>query len=250
MIPTTEHLRDLAGAALVRCGAAGLAGGDGVPARTPITGEPLGVTPATGIGLDAALDRAATVFATWRTVPAPARGDVVRRFGNLVREHVDDLATLIAVEVGKIAAEARGEVQEVVDVCDFAVGLSRQLYGRSIASERPAHRLTETWQPLGPVGVVTAFNFPAALDPQRRPTSYQTLRRHLGRVILLGLEILIIGDIVRTIVVEPTFESVLVLGMIVLIRIVLSFALEVEVDGHWPWSAARDTTAEQRERPD
>ena len=100
----------------------------------------------------------------------------------------------------------------------------------------------------GAVALIAAI--PAALDPQRRPTSYQTLRRHLGRVILLGLEILIIGDIVRTIVVEPTVESVLVLGMIVLIRIVLSFALEVEVDGHWPWSAARDTTAEQRERPD
>jgi len=100
----------------------------------------------------------------------------------------------------------------------------------------------------GAVALVAAI--PAALDPQRRPTSYQTLRRHLGRVILLGLEILIIGDIVRTIVVEPTVESVLVLGMIVLIRIVLSFALEVEIDGHWPWSPARDSTAEQRERPD
>ena len=100
----------------------------------------------------------------------------------------------------------------------------------------------------GAVALIAAI--PAALDPQRRPTSYQTLRRHLGRVILLGLEILIIGDIVRTIVVEPTVESVLVLGMIVLIRIVLSFALEVEVDGHWPWSPGRDSTAEQRERPD
>ena len=91
---------------------------------------------------------------------------------------------------------------------------------------------------------------PAVLDPLRRTTSYQNLRRHLGRVILLGLEILIIGDIVRTIVVEPTFESVVVLGMIVLIRIVLSFALEVEIDGRWPWSATRNRAAEGRETSD
>ena len=86
----------------------------------------------------------------------------------------------------------------------------------------------------GAVALVVAV--PAALDPARRAAAYQTLRRNLGRVILLGLEILIIGDIIRTIVVEPTFESVAVLGMIVLIRIVLSFALEVEIDGHWPWA--------------
>ena len=85
----------------------------------------------------------------------------------------------------------------------------------------------------GAVALVAAV--PAALDPARRASAYQTLRRNLGRVILLGLEILIIGDIIRTIVVEPTFESVAVLGIIVVIRIVLSFALEVEIDGHWPW---------------
>jgi len=89
----------------------------------------------------------------------------------------------------------------------------------------------------GAAALVAAI--PAALDPARRPTSYQTLRRNLGRVILLGLEILIIGDIVRTIVVEPTISGVVVLAIIVVIRIVLSFALEVEIDGHWPWTAAR-----------
>ena len=89
----------------------------------------------------------------------------------------------------------------------------------------------------GAAALVAAF--PAALDPARRPSSYQTLRRNLGRVILLGLEILIIGDIVRTIVVEPTISGVVVLAIIVVIRIVLSFALEVEIDGHWPWTAAR-----------
>jgi uncharacterized membrane protein len=101
----------------------------------------------------------------------------------------------------------------------------------------------------GAVALIAAI--PAALDPVRRPAAYQTLRRNLGRVILLGLEILIIGDIVRTIVVEPTLQSVLVLGMIVIIRIVLSFALEVEIDGRWPWSAARDEAANRRrEQPD
>jgi aldehyde dehydrogenase (NAD+) len=166
MLPSTDQLRLLADGALQRSGAAGLdsdAGAPGVAARTPITGERLGVVAGVGTPLDDALERAGELFGTWRSTPAPVRGDVVRRFGNIVRDHLDDMATLISVEVGKITAEARGEVQEVIDVCDFAVGLSRQLYGRTIASERRAHRLTETWQPLGPVGVITAFNFPAAV---------------------------------------------------------------------------------------
>lgn len=164
MLPSTDQLASLAADALRRCGGPdlGAAGAGGVVARTPITGQPIGsVEP--GVSLDDAVDRAVAAFATWRTTPAPVRGEVVRRFGNLVREHLDDLATLISVEAGKITSESRGEVQEVIDVCDFAVGQSRQLYGRSIASERPAHRLTEAWQPLGPIGVVTAFNFPAAV---------------------------------------------------------------------------------------
>ncbi|NKE29765.1 aldehyde dehydrogenase family protein, partial [Mycobacterium tuberculosis] len=95
--------------------------------------------------------------------PAPVRGALVARLGELLTAHQQDLATLVTVEVGKITAEARGEVQEMIDVCQFSVGLSRQLYGRTIASERAGHRLLETWHPLGVVGVITAFNFPVAV---------------------------------------------------------------------------------------
>jgi aldehyde dehydrogenase (NAD+) len=96
-------------------------------------------------------------------VPAPGRGAVVKRLGELLTEHKSDLATLISLEVGKITSEALGEVQEMIDICDFAVGLSRQLYGRTMPSERPGHRLMETWHPLGVVGVISAFNFPTAV---------------------------------------------------------------------------------------
>jgi aldehyde dehydrogenase (NAD+) len=110
-----------------------------------------------------AVDAAARAFSTWRAVPAPRRGEFVRRFGSLLREHKAELATLVTHEVGKISQEALGEVQEMIDITDFAVGLSRQLYGLVIASERPHHRLTEQWHPLGPIGVITAFNFPVAV---------------------------------------------------------------------------------------
>lgn len=96
-------------------------------------------------------------------VPAPARGILIRRFAELLREHKSDLGTLVSLEVGKITSEATGEVQEMIDVCDFAVGLSRQLYRRTISSERPGHRLSETWHPLGVVAVISAFNFPVAV---------------------------------------------------------------------------------------
>ena len=102
-------------------------------------------------------------FAAWRDTPAPVRGELVRRIGEALRKQISELATLVAWEIGKILPEARGEVQEVIDICDFAVGLSRQLYGKTIASERPGHRLTEYWHPLGPVGVISAFNFPVAV---------------------------------------------------------------------------------------
>ena len=106
---------------------------------------------------------ASRAFASWRNVPGPERGRVVRRFGEVLRERKEDLATLVSWEAGKIASEARGEVQEMIDICEFAVGLSRQLYGLTIASERPGHRLSEYWHPLGPVGVISAFNFPVAV---------------------------------------------------------------------------------------
>jgi aldehyde dehydrogenase (NAD+) len=96
-------------------------------------------------------------------VPAPVRGEFVRQFGERLRRHKSDLATVVSAEAGKITQEALGEVQEMIDVCDFATGLSRQLYGRTMASERPGHRLSESWHPLGPVGVITAFNFPVAV---------------------------------------------------------------------------------------
>ena len=102
-------------------------------------------------------------FLTWRVTPAPVRGALVKRLGELLRENLDDLADLVSLEVGKIRSEARGEVQEMVDICDFAVGLSRQLYGQTMPSERPGHRLMETWHPLGVVGVISAFNFPVAV---------------------------------------------------------------------------------------
>jgi aldehyde dehydrogenase (NAD+) len=112
---------------------------------------------------DRIVDEAHAAFLRWRMVPAPKRGELVRRLGELLREHKEALAELISLEVGKIRSEALGEVQEMIDICDFALGLSRQLHGLTIASERPCHRMMEQWHPLGPIGVVTAFNFPVAV---------------------------------------------------------------------------------------
>jgi aldehyde dehydrogenase (NAD+) len=133
-------------------------------ARSPIDGRLLGrVRQAGRADVEAALDAACGAFRKWRTVPPPVRGELVRRIGVKVRERKTELAPLLTWEVGKIPEEAQGEVQEWIDVCDFAVGLSRQLYGLTIASERPGHRMMEQWHPLGPVGVITAFNFPVAV---------------------------------------------------------------------------------------
>ena len=111
----------------------------------------------------ACLERANTAFAGWRTVPAPQRGELVRLFGNVLRENKATLGELVSVESGKILQEGLGEVQEMIDICDFAVGLSRQLYGLTIASERPGHRMSEYWHPMGIVGIISAFNFPVAV---------------------------------------------------------------------------------------
>ncbi|MEY2410384.1 MAG: aldehyde dehydrogenase [Verrucomicrobiota bacterium] len=111
----------------------------------------------------AALERAHEAFLKWRSTPAPVRGETIRQFGNALREAKLDLARLVTLETGKILAEGEGEVQEMIDICDFAVGLSRQLYGLTIASERPQHRLMEQWHPLGLVGIISAFNFPVAV---------------------------------------------------------------------------------------
>jgi aldehyde dehydrogenase (NAD+) len=107
--------------------------------------------------------RAAEVFERWRMFPAPKRGEIVREIGDELRRSKDDLGMLVTLETGKILAEGKGEVQEMIDIADFAVGLSRQLYGLTIASERPEHRMYEQWQPLGVVGVISAFNFPVAV---------------------------------------------------------------------------------------
>ena len=106
---------------------------------------------------------AGNAFKVWREVPAPKRGQVVRDLSNLLREYQEPLGDLVSLEMGKIKAEGHGEVQEMIDICDFAVGLSRQLYGLTMQSERPAHRMAEQWHPLGVVGVITAFNFPVAV---------------------------------------------------------------------------------------
>src|SRR4051794_249639 len=167
-IPTQSELSALALDTARRCGvdvdALGGGGGGDVETRSPINGQQvatLGWRDAAYV--DEAVGRAGEAFRAWRRVPAPARGALVKRFGELLAEHKDDLAVLVSIEAGKITSEARGEIQEMIDICDFAVGLSRQLYGRTMPSERPGHRLMETWHPLGVVGVVSAFNFPAAV---------------------------------------------------------------------------------------
>ena len=130
----------------------------------PATGEPTArVIQATGATYEAVLRKAVKAFETWRTVPAPTRGLVVRDLGAALREAKEPLGELITVEMGKIKAEGMGEVQEMIDICEFATGLSRQLYGVTTHSERAGHRMYEQWHPLGPVGIITAFNFPTAV---------------------------------------------------------------------------------------
>jgi aldehyde dehydrogenase (NAD+) len=136
----------------------------GLAARSPITGETMAqVRPATPQEADAAIGRAQAAFLAWRLVPAPRRGELVRLLGEELRAAKADLGRLVTIEAGKIVSEGLGEVQEMIDICDFAVGLSRQLYGLAIATERPLHRMMETWHPLGVCGVITAFNFPVAV---------------------------------------------------------------------------------------
>ena len=138
--------------------------GPAIEKRSPIDGTVLGrVTTATRADLERAISAAQRAFLPWRDVPAPKRGEVVRRYGEALRAHKRDLGRLVTLETGKIVAEGEGEVQEMIDICDFAVGLSRQLHGLTIASERPGHRMMEQWHPLGVVGIISAFNFPVAV---------------------------------------------------------------------------------------
>src|SRR6478752_5091805 len=131
---------------------------------SPNDGSLLGsVRTATPEEYERALKQAAVAFEHWNTVPAPKRGEVIRQLGDALRAAKKDLGMLVTLEAGKIVAEGEGEVQEMIDICDFAVGLSRQLYGLTIASERKEHRMMEQWHPLGIVGIITAFNFPVAV---------------------------------------------------------------------------------------
>ena len=131
---------------------------------SPITGEEIGrVIEHETEEAEAAIGRADSAFREWRLVPAPKRGELVRLLGEELRIHKVALGRLVTIEAGKIVSEGLGEVQEMIDICDFSVGLSRQLYGLTIATERPGHRMMETWHPIGPVGVISAFNFPVAV---------------------------------------------------------------------------------------
>jgi aldehyde dehydrogenase (NAD+) len=138
--------------------------GGSLAATTPITGETLAKLPeCSGAEATACIADAHAAFLEWRKVPAPRRGELIRLFGDELRAAKADLGRLVAIEAGKILSEGEGEVQEMIDICEFAVGLSRQLYGLTIATERANHRMVESWHPAGVVGVISAFNFPVAV---------------------------------------------------------------------------------------
>nr|MBA3710773.1 aldehyde dehydrogenase family protein [Planctomycetota bacterium] len=168
MDPMKEVLSQLGLSATCSGVAIGAAWSDGrgvaLAAHSPIDGARIAtVRSGANDEVDASIRSADEAFLAWRMVPAPIRGNLVRRIGERVRRDKHLLAPLITAEVGKIPQEALGEVQEWIDICEFAVGLSRQLHGLTIASERPGHRMMEQWHPLGPVGCITAFNFPMAV---------------------------------------------------------------------------------------
>jgi aldehyde dehydrogenase (NAD+) len=163
-VPTHDALVAETAAILSRLGVDELPHDGALIARSPITGGELARVHAhTAAEVANIVGDAHDAFRTWRNVPAPVRGQLVRELGELLREHKDDLGALVSIEAGKIRSEGLGEVQEMIDICDLAVGLSRQLFGLTIASERPGHRMMEQWHPLGVVGVISAFNFPVAV---------------------------------------------------------------------------------------
>ena len=161
MTDIATHTREI----LDRLGAGDPFSADGdLIARSPIDGSDLGrLASHTASEASQIIDRAQSAYESWRSVPGPVRGQLVRELGELLREHKDDLGALVSIEAGKIVSEGLGEVQEMIDICDLAVGLSRQLFGLTIATERPGHRMMEQWHPLGVVGVISAFNFPVAV---------------------------------------------------------------------------------------
>jgi aldehyde dehydrogenase (NAD+) len=165
---TTEALpsaEDETGTLLAALGVSrDLIAGEALEVCSPITGEVIArVKEVDGTGAEAAIAASNEAFRVWRKVPAPKRGELVRLLGEELRAAKTALGRLVTMETGKIVSEGLGEVQEMIDICDFAVGLSRQLYGLTIASERPDHRMMETWHPLGITGIITAFNFPVAV---------------------------------------------------------------------------------------
>jgi aldehyde dehydrogenase (NAD+) len=163
-VPTHDALAAETAAILSRLGVADLPHDGDLIARSPITGGELArLRSYSPDEVAAIVGEAAEAFRAWRNVPAPARGQLVRELGELLRQHKDDLGALVSIETGKIRSEGLGEVQEMIDICDLAVGLSRQLFGLTIASERPGHRMMEQWHPLGVVGIISAFNFPVAV---------------------------------------------------------------------------------------
>ncbi len=163
-LPAHEDLVRETREILARLGVENLSDAGELIARSPITGGELARVPAHTVDdVQAIVGSAQDAFHAWRTVPGPVRGQLVRELGELLREHKADLGALVSIEAGKIRSEGLGEVQEMIDICDLAVGLSRQLFGLTIASERPGHRMMEQWHPLGVVGVISAFNFPVAV---------------------------------------------------------------------------------------
>ena len=166
-----EELLDRLGLGDHNCGAfngewscSSMGRGDTVESRNPANGSVISRVGVAGRDdYDRTVETCQRSFEQWRRVPAPSRGELVRRIGNALRHHKDDLGLLVTLETGKILSEGKGEVQEMIDMCDFSVGLSRQLHGLTIASERPDHRMMEQWHPIGPVGIITAFNFPVAV---------------------------------------------------------------------------------------
>src|SRR5829696_1263223 len=139
-------------------------GGETISSHSPVDGKLIAsVRSSDKNTYEAVVAKAQAAFQEWRLWPAPKRGEVVRQIGEALRKHKEPLGKLVSYEMGKSYQEGLGEVQEMIDICDFAVGLSRQLHGLTVASERPGHRLMESWHPIGPVGVISAFNFPVAV---------------------------------------------------------------------------------------
>ena len=163
-----DFLREL-GLSGVNSGACGAGwidapGGGELTSYSPVTGEPIAkVVQADENDYEAVVQAARASFLEWRMLPAPRRGEIVRQFGEELRKYKRPLGQLVSWEMGKVLSEGEGEVQEAIDIADFAVGLSRQLYGLTMHSERDRHRMYEQWHPLGTIGIITAFNFPVAV---------------------------------------------------------------------------------------